>query len=88
MEIGVFPRMFNVQPGKAPNPQGGEPIDTMILTFVDTGGTVVRVMLGLPDFEQFQAAIADHEAAAQAAAARSKIISPGGLAPTLKMRNH
>ena len=87
-EHSYFPRTFGVHPGMSPNAEGGQ-TPVMELRFLDSGGDVVKIVLGLPDWEQFQAAVADPGAFAKrmreqaaAAEARSKIVLAGtGLGP-------
>ncbi len=87
MEITVFPRAFNVQPGRAPTIQGPE-MDVMTVIVQDVGGDVLKVTFGLEDWEAFQKWVADPEAAAASAKARAQILAPGGLAPTLREKKH
>ena len=82
-EHTYFPRTFGVAPGMSPNAEGGQtPI--MGMTFLDTGGDVVKILFGLDDWAAFQRAVADHvkfaeKGRAQRAAneARSKIVLAG-----------
>ena len=87
MEISVWPRSFLVSPGKVPQADGSQ-AGVMRLTVQDVGGTVLHITFGLADWEQFQAAVADHEAAAARAAARAKIVGPGGMATVRRERKH
>ena len=81
-EHTYFPRTFGVAPAMSPGAEG--PVAVMQMTFLDVGGDVVRILFGLPDWEPFQRAVADHvkfgeEAREQAKAleARSKIVLAG-----------
>ncbi len=87
MEISVFPRAFNVSPGKAPAIQGGE-TDVMHVVVQDVSGNIVRVTFGLEDWAGFQAFVADPAGAAERAKARAKIVGPGGLAASLREKKH
>jgi ribosomal protein L1 len=87
MEITVFPRAFNIQPGKAATLEGGE-MDVMSVIVQDVSGNVLKVTFGLPDWQGFQEFVADPAAAAARAQARAKILGPQGLAPTLRERKH
>lgn len=86
MEITVYPRQFAVAPGQVQTEKG--PVDVMVVTILDVGGTVIRVTFGAGDWAGFQGYVADHEAASAAASARARIVAPGGLAPSLRGRKH
>jgi hypothetical protein len=75
MEIVVYPRSFGIRPGMSPD--GSTPV--MHATFLDAGGTIIDVVLGLDDWTMFQHWVADHESAARAAKARERILVPGDL---------
>lgn len=87
MEYVVYPRAFTVQPGAMPRPRG-EQAPTMNVVLHDVAGNVVRLVFALEDWRGFQSYVADHEAAAKAAATRRLLLGPDGRAPTLKGPKH
>lgn len=86
MEILVYPRGFTILNAKIPQ-QSGEPADAMTVVIIDAGGTAVKAIFGMQDWANFQEAVADPAGFAARAKARSRIIAPGGMAPSLKTKH-
>ena len=88
MEFLVYPRGFAILPAKIPVAAPGTSEDAMTVVALDSGGSAVKLVFGLDDWAQFQRAVADPEAFAAGAAARAKIVTAGGLAPSVRERKH
>jgi hypothetical protein len=76
MDVTVYPRAFNVAPGRVPTPTGD--MDVMHVTILDAGGTTVRITFGADDWKGFQAFVADHEGETKKAAARARLLGADG----------
>ncbi len=87
MEFLVYPRGFAILKTTLPVAAGGQE-DAMTVVALDQGGSAVKLVFSLDDWAQFQRAVADPEAFAAGAAARAKIVTAGGLAPTVRERKH
>lgn len=55
---------------------------------VDSSGITVRVLFPAEAWEQFRKFVDDPEGETAKALARSKIVTAGGLAPSVKGRQH
>lgn len=90
MEIRLFPAAFSVEDDKI-EVGPGEFAESMLLTFADGVGNIVRIQMGMQDFANYQAAIEDHKKAAADAAARAQILQarPGvAMAPSIRPKRH
>ena len=86
MEIHVTPAGFNVSRITVPSSQG--PVEAVRFTIMDNAGVAIMATFAVTDWEAFQRYIADPEAEAARHEARKKIISPTGMAPSVKTRMH
>lgn len=85
MEFRVFPAGFNIVPLELSQPDGSK-VQAVQVTILDVSQQPVHFTFAGADWELFQRAVADPVGEAERQQARSRIVAPSGMAPSVGRR--